>query len=156
MDGEAQWYHGLEAEFITGSKPTLTIYQDGEQQGEPVPMSHLEKRDEIHEFIRNLGFKIKSEEEIQKVKAEHFEKEKERRTVVWSRTEYRHQMKEDVDDFRKNVMQVLEEKPFIPRFKGVDLLENNYRDVFGTHYLTFEEKVGKADRYLLLHQSSEL
>lgn len=155
MDGEAEWYHGLEAEFRTGSKPTVTLYQDGVEDGEPISLSHLQRRDEIHDFFRNLGFERKSEEEILKLKAEHYEKDKPRRVVVWSRTEYRHQMKEDIDDFRENVMRV-EEKPFIPRVKGADMLENNYRAVFGSSYLTFKEKMEKADQYLQQNHSCEL
>ena len=155
MDGEAGWYEGLDVEFISGRQPTLTLYdEDGVEKGEPMSLSHLTRRDEIHEFVQNLGFQRKSDEEILKVKEEHYEKDKARRVVVWSRIEYRHQMREDIAHFRRNVMQVVEEKPFIPRYKGADMLENNYEDVFGTNYLTFQEKVEKADRYLQQRNAS--
>lgn len=156
MDGEAEWYHGLEVEFISGRPPTLTLYEDGvdKTKGEPISLSHLQRRDEIHEFVQNLGFERKTEEEIQALKEKHYEKDKARRVVVWTRTEYRNQMKAEVADFRRTIMQIKEEIPFIPRFKGVDMLENNYEQVFGTKYLTFSEKVEKANQYLQRNNSS--
>lgn len=153
MDGEAAWYRGLEVEFRSGKPPTLTLYRDGVEEGDPISLSHFQRRDEIHEYFMNLGFERKSEKEILEIKAEYYEKDKAQRIVHWSRIEFRHQMLEDLDDFRKNVMQV-EETPFTPRWKGADLLESNYRTVFGSSYLTSKEKLEKANQFLSSRQNS--
>lgn len=151
MDGEVEWYRGLEVEFKSGKPPTLTLYRDGveEEGGGSISISHFQTRDEIHDYFINLGFERKSEKEILKVKEEYYEKDKEQRTVIWSRKEARHQMKEDIEAFRKNVLQVDEANGFSPRWKGADMLESNYRTIFGMSYLTFQEKLDKADQFLL-------
>lgn len=142
----------MELEFQNGKAPTVTLYRDGIQVGDPISLSHLDKRQDVHDFFQNLGFEKKSKDEIAKVNEQYSKEYRQQQKnqqnfLTWSRTESWHQMRADIDDFRKTIMNQ-EEYRYSPRFKRTDVLEINYRTIFGTTYLTFKEKVQKAEKFL--------
>ena len=67
-DGEAEYYKGVEVEYVHGRNAVITITKDGEEQ-EPFTMSDLKTKEEMHKFMLDSGFEKKSEEEIEEMKA---------------------------------------------------------------------------------------
>jgi len=57
LDGEAESYAGLTVEFIRGKKAFLTIYDDGNIT-EKVYLKNYTVKEDLHQLMREKGFKL--------------------------------------------------------------------------------------------------
>jgi Sep15/SelM redox domain len=59
--GEAETYEGITIEWIRGSKPVLTIYEDGKKR-EEVQLEKYDNLDALHALMKEKGFHHKAGE----------------------------------------------------------------------------------------------
>lgn len=81
MEGEAEWYEGVNVTFISGRTAVMTVFQDGKEL-EQIVMSKISTKQKMHKLMVDKGFKKKSPEVIakqDKIRKERQEKEEKKR-----------------------------------------------------------------------------
>lgn len=66
-DGEAEWYQGVEVQYVSGKSAVLSIFHDGEFQ-QDIKLTPLTSKELMHSLMEGYGFVKKSDEEIAKMK----------------------------------------------------------------------------------------
>lgn len=107
-DREAEYYHGVEVEYLRGRDAVLTIYQDGMER-ETVILSDIPTKEELHEVMLEKGFQRKSNDEIMQIKAElYWRREEEKVETLKRNSEIISRHKKIVEEQRKAKQKVLE------------------------------------------------
>lgn len=100
-DGEAEWYEGVEVQYIHGRKAVMTVFEDGEEK-EKITLSDMKTKPEMHTMMIEKGFVKKSEEEIaemkkkiEEAKTEEEERRRKMREERQKKAEERRKQKEE-------------------------------------------------------------
>ena len=134
LEGEAESYQGVTVEFIKGRRSVMVLTDADDHEVDHINLQDYATKTELHELFQELGFQLKSEEEMEEMRrikeeneAEEERKRLERLRLLKEQTAKRREERIKMHEERKKIEQESEPKIVSGRTSGEEDREDRRR-----------------------------